>query len=97
MKFVKEVLFARETIAERIKEIADGLNLSYAGKHPLILCSKATRNSLERTALTGSLLFTADLVRELQIPCQIDSIYVSSYIKDGNKMTSGEIVDMQTL
>ena len=65
---VAKVLFTREEIAEKVKSLANQLKSAYEGKNPLILC-----------ILKGSLIFTADLVRELDFPCTIDFMQVSSY------------------
>ena len=65
---VAKILFTREEIAEKVKSLANQLKGAYEGKNPLILC-----------ILKGSLIFTADLVRELDFPCQIDFMQVSSY------------------
>ncbi len=72
---VKEILYSREEIAKKVKEIARLLDNEYAGKNPLILC-----------ILKGSAIFTSDLVREMEIPVQVDFAQVSSY---GNSATSG--------
>lgn len=65
---VKEVLLSEE----RIKEIVDGLGKQisedYKGKN-LVLVS----------VLKGSVVFMADLMRAISIPCSIDFMVVSSY------------------
>ncbi|MBQ8004601.1 MAG: hypoxanthine phosphoribosyltransferase [Oscillospiraceae bacterium] len=65
---VEKILFTKEEIAEKVKYLANQLKGAYEGKNPLILC-----------ILKGSLIFTADLVRELDFPCTIDFMQVSSY------------------
>lgn len=65
---VEKILFTREEIAEKVKYLANQIKGAYEGKNPLILC-----------ILKGSLIFTADLVRELDFPCTIDFMQVSSY------------------
>ncbi|MBE6915405.1 MAG: hypoxanthine phosphoribosyltransferase [Ruminococcaceae bacterium] len=71
---MKEVLISEEKIQSRVAEMAAELKHEYEGKNPLILC-----------VLKGSLIFTADLVRKMDIPLEIDFIQVSSY---GNGTTS---------
>lgn len=83
---IAKVLFTKEEIAEKVKTLANQLKCAYEGKNPLILC-----------ILKGSLIFTADLVRELDFPCTIDFMQVSSYGK-GSEST-GELCikkDMDT-
>ena len=65
---VAKILFTEEEIAEKVKSLAKRIQGAYEGKNPLILC-----------ILKGSLIFTADLIRELDFPCQIDFMQVSSY------------------
>ena len=65
---VAKILFTKEEIAEKVKSLAKRIQSAYEGKNPLILC-----------ILKGSLVFTADLIRELDFPCQIDFMQVSSY------------------
>ncbi len=58
----------RETLQERISELADQINHDYAGRCPLIV-----------GVLNGAVLFTADLLKNLTIDCEITFIRVSSY------------------
>ena len=76
---IEKVLFSKEEIAEKVKTLANQIKDEYSDKNPLILC-----------VLKGSLIFTADLVRELDFPCQLDFMQVSSY---GNGAeTTGKLV-----
>ena len=58
-----EVEINETEIISRIKEIATEINKEYKGKKPLFLC-----------ILNGSFMFTADLVKEIDIKCQISFI-----------------------
>ncbi len=76
---IARVLYSKEEIAETVKSLAKAIKSEYEGKNPIILC-----------ILKGSLIFTADLVRELDFPCTIDFMQVSSY---GNGAeTSGKLI-----
>lgn len=57
-----------ETIQNRVAEIADQINRDYADKQPLLI-----------GILNGSVIFAADLLKNLSIPCEIGFIRVSSY------------------
>ncbi len=61
-------LIAAERIQQRVADLARQIGADYAGK-PLTLIG----------VLTGSLMFLADLVRRLTIPCRIGFILASSY------------------
>lgn len=62
------VMYTEEEIKARVKEIGQSLTEEYAGKAPLLLC-----------IMKGSLVFTADLMRHINLPCTLESITLSSY------------------
>ncbi|MEO2139479.1 MAG: hypoxanthine phosphoribosyltransferase [Thermoleophilia bacterium] len=63
-----EVLVTRERLTERVREMAADISADYAGRDLLVI-----------GILKGAVFFTADLVRELTVPCEIDFMSVSSY------------------
>lgn len=63
-----EVILTREQIQGRVAEMAAEVSVDYAGRDPLII-----------GILKGAVFFTADLVREMSIPCEFDFMAVSSY------------------
>lgn len=67
-------------IQDRVKSLADEINHDYRGMSPTILC-----------ILSGSFIFTADLVRHFNFPLCIEFVRYSSY--EGTK-TSGTITKM---
>ncbi len=75
---VEKVLFTEEQIAEIVQKMGQQISRDYEGKN-LVLVS----------VLKGSLIFMADLMRAITVPCSIDFLSVSSY---GNStVTSGEV------
>ncbi len=83
---IERVLLTKEEISEKVKVLANQIKDEYSGKNPLILC-----------ILKGSLVFTADIIRELDFPCTIDFMQVSSY--GAGAETTGKLVvkkDMDT-
>ena len=72
---IKEVLLTQEQIQCKVKELAQMLSEEYAGKDPVFV-----------GVLKGVVMFFADVVRNVQIPCQIDFMWLSSY---GSGSTSG--------
>ena len=56
------------TILERIKEVAARINHDMEGKTPLFL-----------SVLNGAFMFTADLMKEITIPCEISFVKLASY------------------
>ena len=75
---IKEVLLTQEQIQCKVKELAQMLSEEYAGKDPVFV-----------GVLKGVVMFFADVVRNVQIPCQIDFMWLSSY---GSGSTSGTMV-----
>ena len=75
---IKEVLLTQEQIQCKVKELAQTLSEEYAGKDPVFV-----------GVLKGVVMFFADVVRNVQIPCQIDFMWLSSY---GSGSTSGMMV-----
>lgn len=65
---VKEVLLTEEQIQEIVSDLGKRITEDYRGKN-LVLVS----------VLKGSVVFMADLMRAIDIPCTIDFMVVSSY------------------
>jgi hypoxanthine phosphoribosyltransferase len=65
---VGEVLISHQQIRERTRELGRQITEDYRGKDPLLIC-----------ILKGGLMFLADLMREIDLPLEIDFIAVSSY------------------
>lgn len=65
---IKEVLLSEEQIQKRVKELGTQISADYAGKEPLLV-----------SVLRGSIMFMADLTRQVQPFCEIDFMAVSSY------------------
>lgn len=62
------VMFTPEQLHDRVAELGRELTEEYRGKAPILLC-----------IMKGSLVFTADLMREINLPCTLESITLSSY------------------
>ncbi len=77
MDFVEEVLFNEEDLKVICKRLGEQISRDYEGKELVLI-----------GMLKGAVLFMADLVREIKIPCNIDFMEASSYV--GTK-TSGEV------
>lgn len=75
---IEKVLLSEEQLKEIVQRLGAEITKDYKGKN-LVLVS----------VLKGSVLFMADLMREIKIPCSIDFMAVSSY-GSGTK-TSGVV------
>ncbi|MBK5232728.1 MAG: hypoxanthine phosphoribosyltransferase [Thermoleophilia bacterium] len=65
---VGEVLISSEQLELRIQELGSEISRDYAGKDLVMV-----------GVLRGAVVFIADLLRRLEVPCEIDFMAVSSY------------------
>ena len=65
---IKKILFTEEQIKEKVTELAKQITKDYAGKKLLAV-----------VILKGSFIFAADLIREIDLPVEVDFMVVSSY------------------
>ena len=73
-----ELLFPREAIGRRVKELAEQISKDYEGRELLLV-----------GILKGAFIFMADLIRGMSIPCRVDFVRVASY--GGGSQSSGEV------
>ena len=71
MPSVTEVLVSSEEIKEKVREIGERITEDYRGERLLLV-----------GILRGAVVFLSDLMRHLQLPCEIDFMEVSSYGTD---------------
>jgi hypoxanthine phosphoribosyltransferase len=74
-----EIHLSAEQIQQRIQEMAADINAAYQGVSKLIIVA----------VLKGSFMFVADLMRHIDIPCQIEFVRLASY---GDGQTSSGTV-----
>ena len=77
-KYRVDTLISREDIAIRVKELANEINKDFEGEEVLFV-----------GLLRGSVVFLADLVREIEVEATMDFMTVSSY---GNSTESSRDV-----
>ena len=65
---VSRVLFTEEQIAQRVAEMGAQITADYKGETLLVV-----------SVLRGAVIFTADLVRTIDLPVEMDFMAVSSY------------------
>lgn len=73
---IKEVMLSEEQIQAKVNELAAILSAEYADKDPVFI-----------GVLKGVVVFFGDMMKRINIPCQIDFMWVSSY----QGTTSGEM------
>ena len=77
---VFEVSISEEKIKERVAQEAAMINTDLQGERPLFLA-----------VLNGSFVFAADLLREINIPCEITFMRMSSY---SGTSSTGEVREL---
>lgn len=65
---IQEILFSEEVLNKRIKELANEISKDYEGKSLVVV-----------GILKGSVLFAAELIKNISVKCEIDFMAVSSY------------------
>ena len=76
---IEKIMLTEEQIASKVKELAKQLSEDYAGKDPVFV-----------GVLKGVVIFYADMVRQITVPCQFDFMWISSY--QGTNSTGNMIV-----
>ena len=77
-KYIEKVLLTEDQLKARIHEMGEELSREYAGKDPIFV-----------GVLKGVVVFYADMVREITVPCQFDFMWISSY---SGTETTGQMV-----
>ena len=67
-KDIQQILITEEQIKARIAELGEELTREYMDKDPVIV-----------GVLKGVVVFYADMVRQIKVPCQMDFMWISSY------------------
>ena len=78
-KDIEKILLTEEQIKARIEELGKEISRDYEGKDPVVL-----------GVLKGVVVFYADMIRHITVPCQMDFMCLSSY--QGTTSTGNMIV-----
>ena len=77
-------IISRGQIRRRVKELAAQIRADYSGQRPVFVC-----------VLKGAFVFLADLVREVDLPLEIDFMAASSY--EMEKTSKGHITILKDI
>ncbi|MBA2443670.1 MAG: hypoxanthine phosphoribosyltransferase [Rubrobacter sp.] len=75
---VEKILISSEEIQEKVQELGDRITEDYRGERPLLI-----------GILRGAVVVLSDLMRCIELPCEIDFMDISSY---GSGSTSSGVV-----
>ena len=78
------VYLTHEEIQQCIKQIGNQLSKAFSNKRPIFI-----------GVLNGSYIFLADLMRHVNIPCEVDFLKLSSY--GDEKVSSGQVYDLKEI
>ena len=78
---IQQILLTEEQIKARIAQLGEELSAEYAGKNPIVI-----------GVLKGVVVFYADMIRALNVPCEMDFMCVSSY--RGTQSTGKTVVKL---
>jgi hypoxanthine phosphoribosyltransferase len=84
---LESIFVTEQEIRERVEVLGREITATYADADELTVIA----------IINGALLFTADLVRNIDMPVRIDCMRVSSYRNDINPVQEPEIIDMLRL
>lgn len=79
---IEKILLTQEQIEKREEELGKLLTEEYADKNPVIV-----------GVLKGVVVFYADMIRRIRVPCQMDFMWLSSY----SGAQSGEMIVRQDI
>ena len=65
---IEQILLSEEQIRTRIEELGEILTKEYEGKNPVVV-----------GVLKGVVVFYADMIRKINVPCELDFMWISSY------------------
>ena len=65
---IEKVLITEEEIQAKVKELGEILTEEYKDKNPIVV-----------GVLKGVVVFYADMIRQIKVPCQMDFMWISSY------------------
>ena len=78
---IREILFTEEEIRQIVQDMGAKISRDYEGKNLLMV-----------SVLKGSVVFMADLMRAVTVPCRIDFMSASSYGSGVKTSGVGEII-----
>lgn len=76
---IQEIMLSEAQIQERIEELGKILSEDYRDKNPVVI-----------GVLKGVVVFYADMIRKIKVPCEMDFMWVSSY--EGTDSTGTVVV-----
>jgi hypoxanthine phosphoribosyltransferase len=78
------VYLTKDQLNERVAELGEQINRDYEGKRPIFI-----------GVLNGAYIFLSDLMRQVELPCEVDFLKLSSY--GDEKVSKGQVTDLKDI
>lgn len=78
------IYLTKQELEERVAELGKELSQKYEGKNPIFI-----------GVLNGAYIFLSDLMRQVDISCEVDFLKLSSY--GDEKVSSGQVTDLKDI
>lgn len=78
------VYLTQDQLKERVAELGEQINRDYEGKRPIFI-----------GVLNGAYIFLSDLMRQVELPCEVDFLKLSSY--GDEKVSKGQVTDLKDI
>lgn len=78
-KDIQQIMLTEAQIQSRIEELGEMLSEDYRDKNPVVI-----------GVMKGVVIFYADMIRRIHVPCQMDFMWISSY--EGTDSTGSVVV-----
>jgi len=79
-----KIYLTEEELQRRVVELGEELTERFRGKNPIFI-----------GVLNGAYIFLSDLMRNVEIPCEVDFLKLSSY--GDEKVSSGQVTDLKDI
>ncbi len=77
------LFLTEEDIAKAVEQVADMINTDMLGRDPLFLC-----------VLNGAFIFASDLLKKVEVDCEISFVKLSSYVGTKTTNTVRELIGL---
>jgi hypoxanthine phosphoribosyltransferase len=82
MEDLDKILVDEAAIKRRLKELGEEISATYEGRDLAVI-----------GIINGAVIFVADLIRELNLPIQLDCVRVATYKEEDDAVRQPEIID----
>lgn len=78
------IYLTQDELNKRVEELGKEISSDYGGKRPIFI-----------GVLNGAYIFLSDLMRQVELPCEVDFLKLSSY--GDEKVSKGQVTDLKDI